>query len=373
MANESAYLLKLISAIINGHSAERDDSADLALLFRIAKYHNLANIACYALEGLGYSKEELKDFLSEKHKALFKAAVYESELEAISKACEEKGIAYMPLKGSVIKYLYPSIDMRTSVDIDILYDGKKKDLMRKVMADMSYKFLSEGNNHDEFSKAPFTVVEMHTGLISERHKNSGYFDNVWNHLRRVGQSFKYEMTDEYFYIFMISHLEKHFSEGGIGVRSFLDIYLFLQKKQIDRNAVNTEFKKLGIEKFAEYAEKLAMMWFSDAEGDELLENMAEFVFKSGEKGTAKILAIRQRTKSKNKFSYYLSLIFPSYTEMTYKYPKIKNSPPLVVFYWFKRIFEVISNKDRIKNKVEPMGDGAMQEKISRLMKKLELD
>ena len=51
----------------------------------------------------------------------------------------EKGqIWYMPLKGTVIKELYPSIGMRQMSDFDILFDKKYAENVREIMLDLGF-------------------------------------------------------------------------------------------------------------------------------------------------------------------------------------------------------------------------------------------
>ena len=100
------------------------DSSCIALidpdeLFKMCQYHSLTAIVCTALESAGISN---KKFIEAKLKAIRKNILLDSERKKICGTLEQYGIWYMPLKGTVLKELYPQTDVRQMSDNDILFD-----------------------------------------------------------------------------------------------------------------------------------------------------------------------------------------------------------------------------------------------------------
>ena len=98
-------------------------------LFKLSKRHDLAHLigdALYKNRLLPENSEVKKRFLQERSMAVYRYEQIQYEFEQICSVLEEERIPFVPLKGSVIRNLYPQPWMRTSCDIDVLV--KKKDL-----------------------------------------------------------------------------------------------------------------------------------------------------------------------------------------------------------------------------------------------------
>ena len=61
-----------------------------------------------------------------------------AHLDRFYQALEEKGIEYMPVKGAVMKHIYPAHEQRTMSDADILIHAEQKD---EPTGHRSYQFL----------------------------------------------------------------------------------------------------------------------------------------------------------------------------------------------------------------------------------------
>lgn len=114
------YLMYLIRCILNKKTPAKEklDKMDLSGVFKVAKGHSLTAIAAYALESAGIYD---KDFEEEKNKAIRKTIILDAERENVLAELEKACIWYMPLKGILIKDLYPQIGMRQMADNDILF------------------------------------------------------------------------------------------------------------------------------------------------------------------------------------------------------------------------------------------------------------
>lgn len=87
----------------------------------------------------------------------------------------------------------------------------------------------EQGNHDVYEKEPVYNFEMHTSLYGAGHHNEwiSYYDRIKDRLRPKGNRSEYRFTDEDFYVYIMTHMFKHFDGSGTGIRSLLDQYVYL--------------------------------------------------------------------------------------------------------------------------------------------------
>ncbi|MBP5166351.1 MAG: nucleotidyltransferase family protein, partial [Oscillospiraceae bacterium] len=86
--------------------ARRTAEMDLSALYSAAERHSLTGITAMALESAGIKDEA---FTQARGKAIRKAAAFDLERAAVLRALEQAGIWYAPVKGAVIRELYPAI------------------------------------------------------------------------------------------------------------------------------------------------------------------------------------------------------------------------------------------------------------------------
>lgn len=164
------YLIYLIRCILNNKIPAKEtlDKMDLSSVFAVAKAHSLTVIAAYALESAGIIDQ---NFEEEKYKAIRKEIIFDDERKKVLSELEKAGIWYMPLKGIVIKDLYPKIGMRQMCDNDILFDDNYIKELKTIMFAFGYKMKHDNSGHDiAFTKQPFLNFEMHTHLFGGFHK-----------------------------------------------------------------------------------------------------------------------------------------------------------------------------------------------------------
>ena len=127
----------------------------------------------------------------------------------------------MPLKGSLLKDLYPRYGMRQMSDNDILFDSSRAEDVRQIMESMGFTTKHFGHgNHDVYFKKPVSNFEMHTSIINRNNERMfEYYRNVKERLiKNDNDACGYHFSDEDFYIFMIAHEYKHYTGGGTGLR-----------------------------------------------------------------------------------------------------------------------------------------------------------
>ena len=320
-------------------------------LYKLSRAHDLAHIVGDSLDKNGLIDENSevgKRFLKEREKALFRVVQTDIEIETLFSVFDGAGIPYIPLKGAVIRPLYPETWMRTSCDIDVLV--KREDLQRAMDVLEAQAFYKKGDiaTHDASVYSPSGVhVELHYDLTDSDSKpeERALFDKVWD-LAKKTDGERYDMPEDLSYAYFISHMAKHVRFGGCGIRSFIDLWLINHKTEYDREKREETLKKCRLLKFAQCVENLSNVWFEDAEGDDLTCELAEYVLKGGVYGSFENRVQTQQAFKKNKFSYLLTRIFLPYDVLKFRFPILQKHKWLFPFCQVARWVKMIFNKER---------------------------
>jgi len=184
-----SYLIALLASILKGESPPPMPAGlPMDKLYQLAAWHNVANMAYYGLLKLDPLPPEsiLKSFKQARSKALAKEARQEFEVQQILAAFEEKQLKHMPLKGFIIKHLYPQPDMRLMADVDILVEADKLKAAREIMLTLGYTSVHEGGNHDVYHKMPVMNIELHRALIAKS------YHDLYKHRHHHGEWYLFQ-------------------------------------------------------------------------------------------------------------------------------------------------------------------------------------
>ena len=192
----------------------------------------------------------------------------------------------MALKGTILHDWYPKFGMRESADCDILIDKTHEETVREIMMSLGYTVESYGDgHHDVYFKKPVTNMQMHVELFGtgfDKRLND-YYSNLDQKL--LGDSYEKEFTSEDFYIYLMAHNHRDYTNGGAGLRTLLDTYVLVNRFDYDWNYIRRECKKLGIEEFEKSNRTLADNLFSGIALTEADELRLDYMIGSGAYGT----------------------------------------------------------------------------------------
>lgn len=268
--------------------AERIEEMDLELLYREAERHMMTGITAMALESAGIRD---KAFLQAKGKAVRKVAAMDLDRLAVQNMLEKEGIWYMPLKGAVISKFYPRIGMRQMSDNDILFDAERAEDVKAVMEGLGFTTILFGKgSQDVYYKQPVSSFEMHRALFSAKNskKFTGYYKNIRDRLLKDdGRQFSYYFSNDDYYCYMIAHDYMHYTAGGTGLRSLMDIWVYLDHKgdSLDWDYILTELGKMGIDDYEQKNRRLALHLFRGFELTEEEQRMMAYIANAGSYGT----------------------------------------------------------------------------------------
>lgn len=367
MNKTAKNLIYLLTCAVNSITpdTEKVKAMDLEQLYRLAKAHTLRAAVFIALRSAGVQD---RSFQQAYNKAVRKNVMLDVERTAIFVEFERKGIWYMPLKGSILKELYPENGMREMADNDVLYDSTRQTEVKTIMLSRGYFAESVGkSHHDVYMKPPVLNFELHTLLFGAASDFYAYYQNPKRlMIPDEGRRFGFHFSDEDFYVYMLAHEYKHYSAGGTGFRSLLDCYVFLQNKgnSLDWEYIHEQTKQLDIADFEREQRELAEKVFSSVTFPELTEReqeLLDYYLTSCTYGTTTragenmVKKLNSKSKSKTKLEYIWRRIFPDLNHMKTWFPFFyKHKLLLPIGYIWRIIRAPFIRKERIKAELKAL-------------------
>lgn len=279
----------------------------------------------------------------------------ELEIQKWLDAAEAKGLDCIPLKGFLLRKLYPSPISRSMTDLDVLIRDMDRTDVRQWMESLGYEAedTNELSHHDNFKKEPWMYMELHFHLMKPRPGRDELERKVWEHASPMpGRKHIYQMSIEDFYIFHLLHLHKHFTSRGVGLKGVIDIYYILKAygKDLNRDYLNRELTALRIHKFAAYMEKLSRILLGNEPADSDSCLVADYMADCGIFGSAQhsqvieLAQIGSKHTATKKLRYLLRRLFPGVPHMRKIFPSVKRFPWLLPAYWIARFWRLLFKK-----------------------------
>lgn len=278
-------------------------------------------------------------------------------LETLYAAFEENGIDYLPVKGCVLKELYPNPAMRTMGDADVLIHMEQYDQIRAIVESLGYTLSGEADHAIPWRHKDL-LIELHRSLIpSFQTREYAYFKDVWQRAVPSG-GHRFSLTQIDFFIFIFLHYVKHYRDGGIGLRQLTDLWLLqMLYPEMDMELIRGELDKLNLLQFFDYTQKMLCVWFLDETPDERALFMTEYIFSSGSWGTsvnvtvsrALRIAAEEGSNKKARGKLHMGALFPSSKILSKRYPVLKQVPWLTPLFWpYRWVTAVLFRRDNIQ-------------------------
>lgn len=348
MSNKETLLALLKCALkyedISKYNIRLTDET-LAYLYNAARVHSLFPIISKVLlEGrlLKNDSDYYQPFRKQMLKYVCRRENFDYVLGIIGKAFDESRIPFMPLKGSVLKELYPESWMRTGTDIDILV--KKQDLEKasSVLSDeLGFKFVSKSAHDVVYVTESKVKVELHFSLNEPGYREFEPLKDIWNVSLEADGGYLYKMPNEYFLCYHIAHMAKHFVCGGCGIRYIIDLRLILDKLNLDQALVEKLITDCSLNSFYRYAKELCDVIFLNKSYNDVTLALEDFILSGGVFGNLRNKSALGQAKKGSGFKYAMSRIFLPYNQMSSFYPALKAHKWLLPFYHIKRWLHII--------------------------------
>lgn len=362
----------LLRSAITGEKCTLPEGFSLEEAYPQVKNHHMDTLLYEGALVCGISRKlPVMQLLFQRYcRAFFISEGQIQQLEKLFSAFEEKKIAYMPLKGSKMKYCYPKHELRTMGDADILIRMEQYEQIVPIMEKLGFSFKAE-SDHELVWWNSKLLVELHKRLIPSYNKDFyNYFGIGWQLAVKESGS-RYTMRPEDEWIFMVTHFSKHFRDGGIGCRHVVDLWVYLRSHpNLDMEYVKKELKQLELLAFYENLCDVIRLWFEDGGETSATEAITEFIFASGSWGdiSSRMLSwtvrdLKRPTATGGKRMYLLRLAFPGVVMLRGKYTILRKAPWLLPVVWIYRPFYklLFERKDLRKRQAEV--NGLSDEKI----------
>lgn len=291
-------LLYLIRCAVHHQKADPDRirTMNLDWLYQVSRFHSLAALTYTAAESAweGHPPRGLlpAGWKEARDTAIRNSLLFAAERKALEAFCEARGIWYLPLKGVLLQKEYPGLALREMADNDILYDAAFQQSVRDWFAARGYEVVEYRQAvHDTYHKPPVFNFEMHTALFdpSAYPEWAAYFAGAVKRLLPVeGTRCGRQFTPEDFYLYVLTHMYKHFTIGGTGLRSLLDIFLFRRAhgKELNQDILRKGLEQLNLTDFDRQTCALAEQIFgSEASPKSADPKMLAYYLTSGAHGT----------------------------------------------------------------------------------------
>lgn len=287
----------------------------------------------------------------------------QTALTDIKRVLNTHEIPFILLKGSHLKEIYPHSYDRSMGDMDILIHETNLPKVKQYLSQLGYENYENSTQHSNFRKSPHLEVEVHPGIHYDvAGINGTLFNDPWKEAI-IFQGFEYRLSPELEYTFLLYHLAKHFQSTGVGLRSILDIGLFLHHYWPNMNEPKLRdfLTQTGLTLFSATMTEFSRTYFglpstafpsiADAWSDADRDLLTDFFLQSGIHGhgqgfnyylcgmTKHSLKSEQPAKGRRRFLGHL--LFPPRHILVGRYPYLKKHGWLLPYAWASRFLRFI--------------------------------
>ncbi len=286
-------------------------------------------------------------------------SIQETELARIYEVCNKTEIPILPLKGCIIKNLYPHPELRFMSDADLLIQHEHRDRIREGLEGLGFRFHKVDAGDTDVYVSPLSLnYEIHLGLSDEgfSQKSRDFTGSLLNLSHpKNDNSYVMELCPEDHYIYILCHFIKHFIFGGVGIRQLTDLFICYSRWELDLHRIEERLEELELTEFHGNLKALWEHWFHEAPAGAITEALGEFILHSGvfgneeQRATDRILSVSQEN------NYVFSRLFPPYRVMKGYFPILKKLPFLLPFAWvWRAIRAVLFRRNKLSTELKAL-------------------
>ena len=335
-----------------------ENEVDWVYVCRMCKFQSVSGLFWAGLQKCETLPEHrfIEHFHKKETQERFQYSHQQKQRLRVVQMLEEEKIPYILLKGTRMREFYPDPMARTSCDIDILFRGdtQVEKRIHERMLDFGYEFVVDCGTTINYQCDP-VEFEMHRYLFDDRLEFHGFFDKVWDYSVPVAEGCcERFLTEEFFYVYMVAHMAKHFTRYGSGVRPVIDLYLYNRRmpENFDRRKAEKLLRIVGLYEFEQRLLALTRAWFETGKLSPMDEKLTDYIMEAGIYGDSRIMSANT-TKAPEKANEVrrkkiLFYIFPSREVMTRLYPDMMKHPALLPAAWIRRWWKGAYTNNRNK-------------------------
>jgi len=281
-----------------------------------------------------FSPSLVKKLLSDLDLSKLRFMRLEQAQNAISEVFERNKIKHIYLKGAELRSNYKTPYFRVSNDIDLYVFEDQFELAKEVLVKELNGRLGHNNPyHQSIEFDQFVLhLELHHIINYDLPKDKQYLlsnplDNAYED-KKI--SSRYHLNKEYYYLYHIVHIAKHFKGSDFWMTMLMDTYL-LNKDKLDKNLI----KDVGLDLFESSLINIIDKGINDGVLSPLDSKLEKICFVNNEEN----YYFFQKAKNKNAFVFLWNRIFVSRSVLKGMYPSLAKHVLLVplceVLRWFR--------------------------------------
>lgn len=353
MDSQQTGIILLIKSAILGRNYSLPKDFDLDSAATVARKHQISALFYYGALNCGFSQDlpAMNRLFTGTCRLITVSEQQMYAINAIFAAFDENRIDYMPLKGTLLKKMYPKSEMRSMGDADILIRTEQYDKIVPLMQKSGFNEQLE-SDHELIWDKNGIHIELHKRLIPSYNKDYyEYFGDGWRLAKPAFEDgTRYAMTPEDEMIYLFTHYAKHYRDAGIGIKHIVDLWVYKNSvKKLDNEYILKELGKLRLDVFYKNTMRTLDVWFDDAAPDDVTEFITRIIFNSGVYGTHEAHLLSEAVKiSKQtgtaksvRAKKIIQLVFLPYESMCKKYPVLEKAAILLPIMWVVRWFDVL--------------------------------
>lgn len=364
-------IISILKADLAGGVYSLPADVDFNKLYSLANMHRVVPLIAGAVIGCEFAPKEIKDKF---RKELFRVSMrYETQMQekaSLSEIFSQQGIRHCFLKGHKLSRFYSKPELRFMLDMDVWVESSRIADAEKILENRGYEKNSVADDKDiGYIKKPFLNIEIHKELKYDYDKGYEYYKGAFSRLRQCENFCEMNMTDEDFYVYILSHSAHHFETAGTGVRNILDHFYLKKylKPDCEEALLREGLEATGLTVFNEKMDALSEYWFGEGVAGSDIEELAEYVLLSGVFGNQVnhyMSGVLRGDYSEKKSSFILKRLFPSRKKAQDRYPILKKFPFLLPVIWVVRIISALFSKKDFSAEIETTNSVSQDDKAA---------
>lgn len=356
MKTEYTYLLHLLGAYLREEMPAPVNDADWDTMLSLAQIHGVAGI-------LGYMGRKYPLCPDPQRNAVFRSlcmntiAMFSRRhtlAQAMVRTLDQAGIDHILMKGFVLRECFPVPELRTFSDIDLVIRQSDRGKTHDLMLSLGFSVKDDWEPVYSYCRGS-EYYEIHTQImeidVSDKADYRGYFANAWAYARPVSDH-SFRFTQEFHFLYMLTHIAKHIHGSGAGVRMYLDVAAFILRHgtELDWGWVEAQLRELKLHDFACVVLSAVERWFGVESPvklppvpEEILDAFTEFTLEAGvfghhdRDGALAQMKHEEQDAPAARARLLMRMAFPKAETIQSRYTYLQGKPWLLPVAWIHRL------------------------------------
>lgn len=394
----SEYFIYLLSCWLNDEKPRGSEDTNWQEIYALAEAHNVTAVITSQIKKLPQGSRPQGKLLSAFNQRLgYTVQNYEIKMRAMTHLIEvlsQAEIDHLLVKGAVLRFLYPSPELRTSGDTDVVVRLSDYEKSVKVLKKAGFKvdFVRKNVSQVVYGGEFF---DLHTELESINVQSKIYYSTPFDDISE-STGHTYKLKPIYHLLYVITHIAYHLKNGGAGIRMIMDIDALLRYyPDMDMEKFMALCDNIKIKRTAQALIALSKKWFNTPVGNDytfedtdersFYDNLSELIINGGifgyKNGGVGMMNLQRSMGEDGKTGFKVSLkafvkwLFPSAEYLKRFYYYCYKHPILVPAAWFHRFFKAIFGHFSVSKKIarEMFTKQEMSAKYFEVLTELQID